>query len=89
MQQEPATPQSRPIVPGHPRWIEFLERLAGPATYNFQNERRICLGDMRVTTSILRDMGLDESSIEVSTAFFRRRGAYCDCEVVFNVDPTQ
>jgi len=31
-------------------------------------------------------MGLDEPSIDVSTACFKDRGGYCDCEVILNVD---
>jgi len=31
-------------------------------------------------------MGLDEPSIDASTASFKGRGGYCDCEVIFNVD---
>lgn len=86
MQQEPPTPTCRPILPRHPHWGEFLERLAGPDACNFTADRWTCFGDVRYTKRILRDMGQDELSIEVSTAYFRDHGGYCDCEVIFNID---
>jgi hypothetical protein len=87
MQRKPSTPTLRPILPRHPRWDEFLERLAGPEACNFQTDRRTCFGDVRFTRTILRDMGLDEPSIEASIAYFRDHDGYCDCEVVRNFDP--
>jgi hypothetical protein len=89
MYQKPPTSTVRPILPRHPRWSEFLERLAGPEACNFQTDRWTCFGDVRFTKRILRDMGLDEPSIELSTAYFRDHGGYCDCEVILNVDTTR
>jgi hypothetical protein len=79
----------RPLLPRHARWDEFLERLAGSGACNFQTDRWTCFGDMRFTERILREMGLDEQSISVSTAYFRDHGGYCDCEVIFNVGPAR
>jgi Protein of unknown function (DUF2695) len=87
MEQQPAPPACQPILPRHARWNEFLERLASPEACNFHNDQWTCFGDMRFTQRILRDMGLDEYSIEVSTTYFKDHGGYCDCEVVFNVGP--
>jgi len=86
MQHQKPAATCRPLLPRHPRWDEFIERLAGPNACNFQTDRWTCFGDMQFTTRILREMGLDEPSINVSTAYFRDHGGYCDCEVIFNVD---
>jgi hypothetical protein len=81
------TPSVEPVLPRHPRWGEFLERLAGPGACDFHRDRWTCFGDLRFTNRILRDMGLDVRAIEISTAYFKDHGGYCDCEVIFNVDP--
>jgi hypothetical protein len=47
---------------------------AGPALEMFGSRKRI-----------LQRMGLDEPAIEVSVAYFRDHGGYCDCEVLLNV----
>jgi len=75
-----------PLLPGHPRWDEFVDRLSGREACNFHSDRWTCFGDLRFTKRILRQMGLDELSIDVSTTYFKDHGGYCDCEVIFNVD---
>lgn len=76
----------------HPRWNEFTERLGGPDGCNFRYKAP---GDPRsatwtcsskgheLATPILKDMGCD---VEKSIEYFRSRGGYCDCEVLFNVE---
>jgi len=86
MQHKKAPATRRPLLPGHPSWGEFIERLAGPEACNFHTDGWTCFGDLRFTTRILREMGLDEPSIDASAACFKGRGGYCDCEVIFNVD---
>ena len=86
MQLKKPAPTCGPLLPHDPRWDEFIDRLAGPDACNFRTDRWTCFGDMRFTERILREMGLDEPSIDVSTAYFKRHGGYCDCEVIFNVD---
>ena len=86
MQHKKAPATRRPLLPGHPSWGEFIERLAGPEACNFRTDGWTCFGDLRFTTRILREMGLDEPSIDASAACFKGRGGYCDCEVIFNVD---
>jgi len=75
-----------PLLPRHLRWKKFLERLAGPDACNFQTDSWTCFGDLRFSTRILREMGLDKQSIDVTTAYFKNHSGYCDCEVIFNVD---
>ena len=82
-----------PILPRHPRWEEFVERLCGPEGCNFIEGRTVnetrwtCFGgkDKRFSHRILRDMGLSEQAIAVSLAYFEDHGGHCDCEVAFNV----
>jgi len=38
-----------------------------------------------MTRRILREMGLGDASIDVSTSYFKDHSAYCDCEVVINI----
>jgi len=74
-----------PVLPRHPRWGEFLERLCGPDGCHFRGQRWTCHGDLRFTRAILVAMGLSEPAVRVSLAYLRDHGGYCDCEVVFNV----
>ncbi len=76
-----------PILPHHPRWEEFIDRLSGPEGCNFTGTKWTCFGgeDKRFSRRILADMGLPEDAIAVSLAYFEDHGGHCDCEVVFNV----
>jgi Protein of unknown function (DUF2695) len=75
---------------GHPRWPEFIGRLeqrlqfreAGDQPGNYQwwcgkGEDRF--GYAR---EVLTEMGLQPAA---ALAMFRRRGAYCDCEILINL----
>lgn len=80
----------RPVVPGDPRWAQFMDRLIGPEGCNFREDPRwtwTCFGgrDKRFSTLILTSMGLSRAAVRASLAYYERRGGYCDCEVVFNV----
>ena len=78
------TSSQEPILPRHPRWNEFLDRLSGPEGCNFTDTAWTCYGtDKRFCRKILASMGLSDRAIEVSLAYFEDYGAYCDCEVVF------
>jgi Protein of unknown function (DUF2695) len=76
----------QPILPRHPRWEEFLDRLYGPEGCNFKTTWT-CFGgtDKRFSREILTRMGLSDRAIAVSLAYFEDHGGYCDCEVVLNV----
>jgi hypothetical protein len=78
---------AEPILPGHPRWMEFLQRLCGPEGCNFTETRWTCFGgdDKRFSRGILAEMGLSSPAIAISLAYFEDHGGHCDCEVVFNV----
>ncbi len=79
------------MSPLHPRWAEFLRRLAadegievvehvgpdGPyLTYG-------CSGRMAFARAILESMG--DVDVEQTMALFENCGAFCDCEIVFNL----
>ncbi|HEY7199626.1 MAG TPA: DUF2695 domain-containing protein [Candidatus Dormibacteraeota bacterium] len=75
-----------PILPRHPRWNEFIERLSGPEGCNFRDTRWTCHGtEKRFCREILTRMGLSDRAIAISLAYFEDHGGYCDCEVVLNV----
>ena len=76
-----------PILPRHPRWEEFIERLCGPEGCNFTDTSWTCHGgtDKRFCRRILAAMGLSERAILVSLAYFEDHGGFCDCEVAFNL----
>lgn len=80
---------SEPILPAHPRWEEFLERLRGPEGCNFTETSWTCFGgtDKRFSRRILGRMGLSEQAIAASLAYFEDHGGCCDCEVVSDVAP--
>ena len=76
-----------PILPRHPRWEEFIERLCGPEGCNFTETSWTCFGgdDKRFCSRILASMGLPERATAASLAYFEDHGGHCDCEVVFNL----
>ncbi len=83
-------------TPQHPRWKEFRDRLEGPGGCNFTQSdpaedagtiRWDCNHDLAFARAILEDMvGVD---VEASISFFEANGGFCDCEILFNVDPAE
>lgn len=61
----------------HPRWEEFIERL-----FSGRNETW-CEGNFKSARIILLEMG--EIDIDESLAYCKRRGGYCDCEILYNI----
>jgi hypothetical protein len=78
---------SQAMLPGNPRWEEFLERLSGPEGCDFHEDRWTCYNDTRAAQALLARMGLSRPAIKLSLGFYRDHGGCCDCEIVFNVDP--
>ena len=79
------------LTPEHPRWREFIDRLAGPEGCDFRKDERSeyswrCAGghDQSLSRAILADMG--GINVEGTLAYCTSQGGHCDCEVVFNVD---
>lgn len=83
------------MTPEHPRWKEFAERLEGPEGCNFKDDGKgkedsitwECKGgrDQSKCRAILGAM--PEIDIGKSLVYFDEHGGYCDCEVLFNVNP--
>ena len=73
------------ILPQHPRWKEFVERLAGAEGCDFGGHGWMCFGDLRFTRQILKQMRMRPAPIEVCVAYFKDHGGDCDCEVIFNI----
>lgn len=81
-------PDSGLVIPGHPRWEEFVERLEGPAGIDVRGTSTRCSGseDKPVSARILRAMGLRPAQVAANLRYFEAHGGYCDCEVWMNVD---
>lgn len=80
------------MLPEHPRWDEFLDRLEGPEGCDFKEDENgevtwTCGGrfDKSHAHRILKGMGLDDAAIEESFAYYTANGGHCDCEILFNV----
>ncbi len=84
------------MTPQHPRWSEFADRLYGPEGCNFVEEPEHdghptftwqCGSgtDKTFAETILRT--IDGVDVEGSLQYFEAHGGYCDCEILFNVDP--
>jgi hypothetical protein len=89
---------SAAIVPGHPRWREFCELLAGPEGCDFTDDPPgsgekftwRCGGgtDLSRSKRILEElMGEPPARVTAALVFYSQHGGHCDCEVLFNVDP--
>ena len=83
------------MTPQHPRWEEFVCRLAGPGPEGIdftvgpgvnQISSRCAGGeDKTYAHKLLTTIhGVD---VEASLAYFEEHGGYCDCEILINVDP--
>lgn len=79
------------MTPQHPKWNEFYARLQGPEGCDFRKDPKRkwvwkCKGgeDKSYTKKILKNM----RNIDVSKSlqFFEKEGAFCDCEILFNLE---
>lgn len=67
------------MTPANFRWDEFVSCLGEVAgKCNTSKERPLA-------RSILEEMG--NVDIEASMEYFDKHGGYCDCEILFNVEP--
>jgi hypothetical protein len=74
-----------PIVPGHPSWETFLDRLHGAEGCDFREDHWTCFGDHRACVAILTAMGVAPATIGATLVRFKSQGGWCDCEVVLNI----
>jgi hypothetical protein len=92
-------PGELPIMtPAHPQWADFLKRLEGPEGCNFRREkpddprtiRWECAGgnNKDIARRILGQVfNFNGQQIEQSFRYFEGHGGYCDCEIIFNIQP--
>jgi len=73
------------MMPGHKKWRQFCNRLAGPEGCDFKDGGWKCDSSLKrpFARKILADMG---ANVEASLLAFESSGGYCDCEILFNVD---
>ena len=62
------------MVPGHPRWPEFISRLS---------HARICFGNTRQARLTLA--GMADIDVEGSLRELARLGGACDCQIELDV----
>jgi len=69
----------------HPRWNEFIDRLAGKEGCDFEEDSWKCSRetDKPLASKILKSMG--NIDVTGSLKYFEKNGGYCDCEILFNV----
>ena len=88
-----APPPEGVMHPGHARWEEFYEKLAGPGYVNFRNEndgtRWDCKSgrDKSHAIRLLTEMGFTVQQIVETCVYFEDHGGMCDCEILWNVAP--
>ncbi len=67
------------LTPEHAAWNDFADALEEAYEHDWH-----CDHDYRRATQIMHDIG--GIDIPGSIEFFKARGGYCDCEILFNVD---
>jgi len=78
------------LTTASPRWDEFVDALVEATRVPGPSQSLLCDGDRgeqryRYAKAVMRKLG--KIDIEKSIAFFQSHGGYCDCEILFNVDP--
>jgi hypothetical protein len=82
------------MTPDHPLWTSFLEQLEGPEGCDFRDDEAgnltwTCDGSIErpLTCAILQS--IPDIDVTASLEYFNAHGSFCDCEIVFNVDPPE
>jgi hypothetical protein len=78
------------LTPESPRWDKFADALFEATRVPDYADAWLCDGDAgdhvyRYAKAVMASMG--NVDIEGSIEFFRNHGGFCDCEILFNVDP--
>ncbi len=66
------------LTPEHPQWGEFITQLE-----NSISPDRGCKNDFRHAEAIM--IGFRNIDIQNTLNFFEDHGAFCDCEVTYNI----
>jgi hypothetical protein len=87
------------MTPDHLRWQEFYDRLEGPEGCNFREKvpgdpttvKWDCTSknDHTSARKILAAMGFTQDQVDSSCEYFNSCGGFCDCEILFNVAPSE
>ena len=78
------------LTPSHPRWAEFLAKLSEVLTHGMEPGSWRCGDDggggspHRYAEGIMEEMG--GVDIDATLAFLDEHGAFCDCEILFNLE---
>jgi len=65
------------------RWDEFCGKLEGKGYCDFKKDGTwTCYKNHKFARKLLAEMGYD---IESSIKYFKERGGFCDCEILFAV----
>jgi len=80
------------MTPDSSRWKEFADRLEGEEGCNFVEKENgsitwNCSGseERPLARAILEKMG--DVDIDATMQYFDEHGGFCDCEILFNIDP--
>jgi hypothetical protein len=79
------------LTPKNLRWKNFIVLLDRALTEGLPEGKWRCGNDgsggskHRYAEAVMAEFG--EIDIDGTLEFFRQHGGYCDCEVLFNVDP--
>ena len=74
------------LTPKSPRWDMFVRLLDSTMTEASLPEGKWpCRHDHRYAEAVLAELG--GIDIDGTLRFFEKHGGYCDCEILFNVDP--
>lgn len=79
------------LTPDSERWEEFTARLSGPDGVNMHeddagNLKCECDGKTLTHSAAILLAYFPEFDVNATLDYFRDRGGYCDCEVLWNVD---
>ena len=77
------------MTPEHVDWKKFCDALASPEFCNFTEDGRwLCAGGTDKTFAVkLLERDYPDVDIEETLSYFENHGGFCDCEILFNVDP--
>ena len=78
------------MAPEHPDWEAFLELLEGPEGCDFHEDPVAgatwkCSGSGFALATQILERHFPEVDLAETLAYFETCGAFCDCEILFNV----
>lgn len=80
---------TKTLTPGSKDWSRFCRILSGKKYCNFRHEKNDTLWDCDNTLDksiAILEKHFGYYDVKSTIEGFKKRGGYCDCEVLFNVD---